>query len=399
MTITQYPSKYSPAYNELVYVVTSSNQSQPNYKYVCDIYAADGTTRLARIKRIPQPDGYGMFDLHRILENYVRYDIDAATVNFEKTGTSGYAYIVKFGEEYGSDPAGPVQYLSQVTDEKRYVFNSVFDFPDFPGYNQTDWLIAGSVQKKFLTNAPIVQRIRPGTNAWLYFMTDTSVVSKLVLKTYNSAGTLISTYSLTNANTDMSIDANRFLRVPSGMANAGAAFSTVLDGSVGSYTLHLEDGAGNIISEIFTYNVNTEITRYTWYRLHFLNKMGGFDSFDFRYMSRSKMDISRSNYKMHTGAENGGLWNYASGERSYNQYDTLIKDTITINSDWINDEQAAWLEELFTSPAVYLERADNSLIAVNIQTNNYEIRKKANDKLINIQLSFTYAFDRYRQRM
>lgn len=102
---------------------------------------------------------------------------------------------------------------------------------------------------------------------------------------------------------------------------------------------------------------------------------------------------------MHTGAENGGLWNYASVERAYSQYDTLIKDTVTINSDWINDEQAAWLEELFTSPAVYLERADNSLIAVNIQTNNYEIRKKANDKLINIQLSFTYAFDRYRQRM
>jgi len=399
MTITQYPSKFSPAYNELVYVVTSSNQSQPNYKYICDIYAADGTTRLARIKRIPQPDGYGMFDLHRILENYVHYDIDAATVNFEKNSASGYPYIVKFGEEYGSDPTGPVQYLSLVTEEKRYVFNSVFDFPDFLNYNQTDWLIAASVQKKFLTNAPIVQSIRPGTNAWLHIMTDTNVVAKLVLKTYNSSGTLLSTYSLTNANTDMTNDANRFLRVPAGPANAGVAFSTTLDSSIGSYTLHLEDSGSNIISEIFTYNINTEITKYTWYRLHFLNKMGGFDSFDFRYLSRSKMNITRSNYKMQTGTENGGTWGYQSNERGYNQYNTLIQDTITINSDWINDDQATWLEELFTSPAVYLEHADKSLVAINIQTNSYEIQKKANDKLINIQLSFSYAYDRYRQRM
>jgi len=126
--------------------------------------------------------------------------------------------------------------------------------------------------------------------------------------------------------------------------------------------------------------------------------MGGFDSFDFRYLSRSKMDVTRSNYKMHTGTEDGGAWSYKSNERGYNQYDTLVQDTITINSDWINDEQAAWLEELFTSPAVYLERADKSLVAINIQTNSYEIQKKANDKLINIQLSFSYAYDRYRQR-
>ena len=146
MTITQTPQKLSPAYNELVYVVLSANESQPNYKYICDIYAADGATRLARIKRIPQPDGYGLFDLHRILENYVSFDIDASTSGFASNGKSYYGYIIKFGEEYGSDPAGPSQYLSLVIDEKRYIVNAVFDFPDFIGYNQTDWLIATSTQ-------------------------------------------------------------------------------------------------------------------------------------------------------------------------------------------------------------------------------------------------------------
>jgi len=398
MTITQTPQKFSPAYNELVYVVESTNESQPNYKYICDIYAADGATRLARIKRIPQPDGYGLFDLHRILENYVSFDIDASTIGFASNGKSYYGYVVKFGEEYGSDPSGPTQYLSLVTDTKRYIVNAVFDFPDFIGYNQTDWLIAVSTQKKFLTNAPLSQSVRPGTNSWLYFMTDTNIVSKLVLKTYNSSGTLLSSYSLSNPDTDMSNDGNRFLRVPAGPANAGTAFSTTLDGTIDSYTLHLEDSSSNVISEIFTYKINTEITKYTWYRLHFLNKMGGFDSFDFRYLSRSKINVTRSNYKKYTGTESGGAWSYVSDERGYSQYDTLIQDTITVNSDWITDAQAGWLDELFTSPAVYLERSDRSLLAINIDTNSFEIQKKANDKVINIQLDFSYAYDRYRQR-
>jgi len=398
MTITQPPQKFSPAYNELVYVVLSTNESQPNYKYICDIYAADGATRLARIKRIPQPDGYGLFDLHRILENYISYDIDASTSDFTSNSKSYYGYVIKFGEEYGSDPAGPTQYLSLVTDTKRYIYNSVFDFPDFIGYNQTDWLIATSTQKKFLTNAPLSQSVRPGTNSWLYFMTDTNIVSKLVLRTYNTGGTLLSSYNLSNPDTDMTNDANRFLRVPVGPANAGSAFSTTIDGTIGSYTLHLEDSSSNVISEIFTFKINTEITKYTWYRLHFLNKMGGFDSFDFRYVSRSKINITRSNYKKYTGTESGGAWSYASDERGYSQYDTLIQDTITVNSDWITDAEANWLEEMFTSPAVYLERSDRSLVAVNIDTNSFEIQKKQNDKIINIQLDFSYAYDRYRQR-
>jgi len=398
MIINQSPSKFSPAYNEVVYVVSSTNQSQPNYKYICDIYAADGTTRIARIKRIPQPDGYGMFDLHRILENYVSLDINATTFNFTTNAKSFYGFVIKFGEEYGPSTTGPVQYLGLVTDSKRYVYNAIFDFPDFTVYNQSDWLIATATQKMFLTNAPRILYVRPGTNAWLHFMTDTNVVAKLILKTYDDSGTLISTFSLSNTLTDMSHDQNRFLRVPSGPANAGIAFSTSLTSSIHHYTLHLEDSGSVAISETFTFNIKTEGTKYSWYRLHFLNKMGGFDSFDFKQLSRASINISRNSFKKYIGSEIAGSWSYGASEREYTQYDTQVREKITINSDWITDIEAIWLEELFTSPAIFLERADNSLIAINIETTDYEMQKKANDKLINIQAEFSYSFDKYRQR-
>jgi hypothetical protein len=395
MIITQNPQTYSPAYNELIYVVHSDNHALANYKYICDIYAADGTTRLARIKRIPQPDGYGVFDLHRILENYLSYDINASATGFTSNAKSFCGYIVKMGEEYGTDP---LQYLDLATDTKRYVFNGIFDFPDFINYLQDDWLIASGTQKSFLTNAPRTQDVRPDTNAWLHFMTDTDVVYQLVLKTYDASGALLSTWSLLNPLTDITVDANHFLRVPAGPANAGTAFGATLDSGIHHYTLHLEDSSANAISETFTYTINTDPTKYTWYRLHFLNKMGGFDSFDFRQMSRATLDILRTLYRKHTGYEVAGAWGYDAEARGDTQYDTEVKEKLLINSDWISDTEAAWLEELLTSPAVYLERADRSLLAINLETNTYEIKQKANDKLINIQLAFSYAFDKYRQR-
>src|SRR5436853_1651468 len=123
MIITQTPQKFSPAYNELIYVAHSDNTANLNYKYICDIYGADGTTRLARIKRIPQPDGYGVFDLHRILENYISCD-PGDTSGISSNTKSYCAYIVKFGEEYGAATSGPVQYLSLASDSRRYVFNA-----------------------------------------------------------------------------------------------------------------------------------------------------------------------------------------------------------------------------------------------------------------------------------
>jgi hypothetical protein len=398
MLITQTPNTFSPAYNELVYVVHSDNQSAPNYKYICDIYTADGTTRLARVKRIPQPDGYGVFDIHRIIENYLSHDLDPGTSGFTANTKSYAGYIVKFGEEYGAAVSGPVQYLSLVSDSKRYAFNGIFDFPEFMSYNEADWLMAAGSQKQFLTRSPRVQNTRPGTNAWLYFMTDTSVVNKLVLRTYDASGTLLNSYIMFNALTDMSHDENRFLRIPAGPANAGSAFSATLDSSIHHYTLHLEDSDDNSISETFTFNINTDPTKYSWYRLHFLNKLGGFDSFDFRQLSRSNLDISRNYYKRFNGFESAGAWSHALDERGDTQYDTEIREKIIINSDWITDAEAAWLEELHTSPAVFLERADKSLLAINIETNNYEIKQKANDKLLSVQLAFGYAFDKGRQR-
>lgn len=83
--------------------------------------------------------------------------------------------------------------------------------------------------------------------------------------------------------------------------------------------------------------------------------------------------------------------------RGLNQYETILDDTITINSDWITEAESEWLEQLVTSPDVYIYEGAN-LVSVNITNANYETKYVASQQLFNLVISFTYSQNRKRQR-
>jgi hypothetical protein len=57
----------------------------------------------------------------------------------------------------------------------------------------------------------------------------------------------------------------------------------------------------------------------------------------------------------------------------------------------------AWLEELATSPDVYVER-DGVAIPINITTASFDRQNGEDKKLFNLTLEFKYSYKRYRQR-
>ncbi len=73
--------------------------------------------------------------------------------------------------------------------------------------------------------------------------------------------------------------------------------------------------------------------------------------------------------------------------RGLNQYETILDDTITINSDWITEDESIWLEQLVTSPDVYIYDGSN-LVAVNITNANYETKYEASQQLFNLGVCY-----------
>jgi histidinol-phosphate/aromatic aminotransferase/cobyric acid decarboxylase-like protein len=110
--------------------------------------------------------------------------------------------------------------------------------------------------------------------------------------------------------------------------------------------------------------------------------------------SRKSEEIERKQFKAALPIS------YLKSDRLKTNFNTTINDKISINSDWIIEEQSILLEQLATSPVIYLERSATNFVAVNITNQNYEIKKYLDDrKLFNLSFDIEYTYSRYRQSL
>ena len=63
----------------------------------------------------------------------------------------------------------------------------------------------------------------------------------------------------------------------------------------------------------------------------------------------------------------------------------------------VSGEQSEWLKDMLSSQDIYLE-IGGELIAVNIDTTNYDVKYEDRDELFLLEVSFTYAIDSDRQQ-
>lgn len=396
ITLKQAPPQYSPVYNEMVFVADSTNKTQPGFKYVFSIFDKD-LNLLARVKRFPEPvAGYGFYDIHRILENYVSFDLDDTLLGarFYENKNSFIEYKIYIGEEYGTT-TNLIAYISG----SLYAYNGVFDYPDFVKYNQDNWLLPVT-GGRLLTNAPDTQYIRLDTNAFLYFISDGPDDTSRFLLTVNALNGDTSDYLLDRVPAS---NGARFLRLPSGPKNLNSSTDIELgfggiDNTIASYTLQAMNTSGDLIGNAVTYIIDYSCSKYDIYRLHFLNRLGGFDSMDFKLVSTEEVAIQRNTYDKRLGGLSGSSYVYLARDRGKVQFATLANKNMMLTSDWFDDARSRWLEELATSPEVYMEAEDGSFIPVNLTDEKYTIGKKQNTKLINLQLNLTFSYNKYRQR-
>lgn len=70
------PIGFSSVYNENIVVLESPNIISDNFKWLIDIYinglpTDSGSSYISSLQILPNPDGFGVIDTHRIIENYI----------------------------------------------------------------------------------------------------------------------------------------------------------------------------------------------------------------------------------------------------------------------------------------------------------------------------------------
>jgi hypothetical protein len=136
-------------------------------------------------------------------------------------------------------------------------------------------------------------------------------------------------------------------------------------------------------------------------RLAYINKYGAFDFFNFDLVSKTTFDVERKGYERNYS---GSIYE-ANGVvvKNINPiYYTKETQKWKIISDYLTDDQAEILRELYSSPLVYMNLVNDnyinfSWIPVKLSATSYEVKKTAIDKVFNIELELEFGLINTRQ--
>jgi hypothetical protein len=108
--------------------------------------------------------------------------------------------------------------------------------------------------------------------------------------------------------------------------------------------------------------------------------------------------VVRKQYKQTPYTLAGSSYTYGTDAKSKSNYDTQANQIITLNSNWITEEESAWLKELIMSPYVWL--MDGGVLkSVNVLNSDYESKKTINDKVFNLTIDVEISFTDKVQRL
>lgn len=372
ITINTEPNDVAPIYSDISYVVTSTNYAQPNFKFVAVVKNAAGTI-IAKLKApiFHGTTDKGVFNISRILQNYVTYDFTQSLASISKCTNSYLAYSVEFGEEYGG-----TEYLNLASDTGKYVWNGLFNL--YGSETTASYQISyPSTAPKFLTRVR-TRRVTLSQTDYLYFLRGAVGAStEIQVKAYNGAGSLIATSQIKNNFTDAGEKSEFLLRCPAGPDNLNDITSgnltsgtagNVIPASTSYYTMQAIDNGSQLGSEAYRFDVVEECSKYTPQYLYFLNPLGGFESVRCGMASRDKYNVSRKQFKRNNYTLSGNTYAYDTTKHGLTNYAVEKTKEVTLNTNFLNETEFEWLQDLIASPVVFLGN-----IPVNIVETSYDV--------------------------
>ena len=437
----------NPVGQELIFTVldTATVGAYFNVKYVAEVHIAETDIDLATttdlvgtFKTTPNNTGAGMYDFRPIVESFVspdnlaalgsEYKLEATTA----TTTHPIALIDKFSLndnvvrylkiqftiEGSSTATGTVSQVGSAEDSVQYtLINGYLKYTDVInrdatgnfGFNTGVFQLDAVASGRFLTNAPTTQYANINDYGTLSFMAtpvtgsvSTSTVDYLKIILYDESGSQLGT-DITIDNVDGnggnttwdSATKNQLLHLgcfPANLKNWSSVFLANMT-DLSYYTIQAFTSVNLVMSELITINVNCPTLKgFEPIRLTWLNQWGVWDYYTFKMKSTKSISTKGSTYQ-----QLGGTWNesiylpngYKGGKKAFRVNAT---EKVVMNTDFVNQSESEWFEELINSPEVYilegfqvdatLASPNTYVTPVRLTTSSYTRKTVANDKLM-----------------
>lgn len=409
LIVNQNPQEHTPAFNQMPWVFRETDVTDANINnwrlsvgVLRDGQLASniGTVRL-RFRA--GSGGRCVFDPMRVIQSVLTEDhrpVTSALTPWEVCGNSIAAYGLIVASQF-FDGSQWVAKNTFIPDRLFFAFNGVIKPVPFSTYTQSQ------VLSPCLTAAPTTQNIGATDSLWLHNLTNVAdKPAYMQVRTYTGA-TLVNTYTFTNPFTNWTgaiiigstvipapINARRRTRVAVGtrdLVTYGVTFT-----GIDNYTATFYDNSSGSIGNAYTFNIST-CAKYDPVRVHWLNRLGGFDAYTFKLKSRYKTDYTKEKFRKQHNVLDAGSYGYTSQSRGETTYHTEEGYGLMCNSDSLSDVEAAWMEDLLGSPSVYIENANGTFTAVTINNKQHALQKGVIDGVPFLELDLMFALKGVRQ--
>jgi len=380
LTVSQTPQIYTPAYNEQIFVALSNQIAISDFYYLVQFQV--GGSIIYTKKILQRPDGYCVFDAIEVVKNYIKHSFNPTVTGITYATDSAVAVTVYIKEFY----SGAVQ----STYTYNYVaWNACLDADTFSTYSYLDYVTNGGeikllspIRDEYLIPNKVID-IK--ADNWLHFFKDDFTYIDFVL--YRSSGTIKGSLTKT---------------IPTGAyihyINTGAKLwdgSGVTVNPTDTLEINFEGDTGGM-STSFTF---TDVcSKSVQYNVYYYKRNGGIGFKTFELVSQETMTKKTNTVRMNTKTLSGGIYSAPTYKREKNTVSTVSQKSITLNTNWITEQQAIQLNELFDSPMVWLQLETGDYKPITITDNSYKFSKHVNDKLFNYSITADYDNTETRQR-
>lgn len=399
VVVHQQPQAYMPAFNQHWWVATSNQTAQPGFRYT--IVVTDTISSATQTYQIPaDPNGKLVFDSSVFARNLIEHYIPVNEYGWKQASIREIE--VNIGESYDGSP----EYHAG-SDLTYYTWNGVIDFLDFQSYDYKDYTYAPTESRRNILSSTIDEDTFEDRSHYLYLIgREPDKFLGITIETYDENGNVIS-YSDINSYASSPGYRDNYICIDIGLkgitniapGDISAGDSPIIVGGESYYKVYerYNDGITGNITLLKTMHIKCEPT-FPVYTIHYLAKNGNFQTVHFNKLSdirKSKQDTTYSQVP-YTLTGNSYGYEYESGLQKV--LSTETRKTLTLNTDWINEEKMSLYMDLFDSPIIYLDSGSSiGYASLRCLTNDMQETKRYNKRIFNLTCEFEYNHVNSRQ--
>ena len=375
LSITQTPATASLAQSPIIFTVAESNPvllTSSSFQYIGELYYWQGTPLGSgsvdyTISKYPNTSNVGIFDLNRIINSTL-------TDLLQQNPSNVVYFAVDFYTQFISGSI--FETGSHVKSDVYRALDGYGLFPETIGAE----LNTLSTYYPLLTDGPVTQSAFL-TNTGLSGVAVGTLGGVVADRIIYSGSTGNGTYFLSSSvSTSGQID-----DYPIGPLQTNFPISTT---GLTYYTIQPFNGSTALGNKIY-YNIVCE-QKYPNVRIKWKNRFGQFDWLNFNMVNRQSISTTKRTYQPQLGTWEGSTFSYQSYDSAMLDYIVDTKQTLQVNTDWLDEDYNDLLKQLMVSDEIYwvYNETTAAVRPLSIATSNLQFKTGVVDKVIQYQFEF-----------